>query len=200
MNLGDFQHGHLSIVWAGVACGMAAEPNRPSLPPHCAGLWRPSCGRDVGTSQLTGVGAHLCTGQAGTFAHHRQASVKFAVFMAAIKVRKLCLGACTEIAVSPAPFGEDGRGGMGQQFSWPWQSRLCFLREPGDHREQQKWFAYLLDFLFSCCLNPDLIWMEENLVVLITESSKILGEWVCVKTSGGFNKSVSPSKIRGKDS
>lgn len=40
----------------------------------------------VATSQLTSVGgAHLFTAQAGTFALHGQACVKFAVFMTASK-------------------------------------------------------------------------------------------------------------------
>lgn len=67
-----------------VACGMAAEP-RPSFPPRWAvgsQLWE-GC---VATSQLTSAGAHLFTAQAGTFALHRQACVKFAVFMTGIKV------------------------------------------------------------------------------------------------------------------
>lgn len=63
----------------------------------------------MAASQLTGVGAHLFTARVGTFAHHRPASVKFAVFMTAIKACKLFCSACTEIAVFPTPFGEAGR-------------------------------------------------------------------------------------------
>lgn len=108
--------------------------------------------------------------------------------MTAIKVCNLFRGACLEKLFFSAPFEEARRLGLNNSLHCP-DKATCILRGDWEIVENNR------NGLPACLsivlyLNPDLIWMEQNLVMLISEGSKLLDELVYIKTSGGFNKSM----------